>query len=441
MYLFRYIYVPNAKFWREIGVLNMREKNRPSVSPPSGQRRSLARAASPPPTMDPFLNDDVVQICHPSVTLEYDVKRDWWNDDAVLRVLFTSSSLYENRCMECGCDMGPHNPRQLCGKWECIDTYKPPIFGSEAAILVANRKMVAGDHARLVKMSFRPDRVSGMEQCPPTMLFLNRYQGLTAVDADLCMDVALVMYRRCTSCPKEIIELMCLYVSEEWFPTFKNYYSWSQDEYFVERGNVTILGNPRLRSIFTSFRNLHLPTGKWQHQSRISNQCTTTVAITPPPKPTLQTTHCPEYDDASDTFAMLHLSLQRYDKEGDLWVATRGSIYERRDALSSVPVALFLDTCYFRLLHYPPQYHWAVSRFYRRKKMGNKMVRVMLKVPVNLQRLVLSYLVPRQPWVVAFPNSGSCYWASAPASELVHYGRMYFLENYCDRTENPTPIH
>ena len=119
----------------------------------------------------------------------------------------------------------------------------------------------------------------------------------------------------------------------------------------------------------------------------------------------------------------------------------RGSIYERRDALSSVPVALFLDTCYFRLLHYPPQYHWAVSRFYRRKKMGNKMVRVMLKVPVNLQRLVLSYLVPRQPWVVAFPNSGSCYWASAPASELVHYGRMYFLENYCDRTENPTPIH
>ena len=23
-------------------------------------------------------------------------------------------------CIECGVDMGPHNPRQVCGKWRCI---------------------------------------------------------------------------------------------------------------------------------------------------------------------------------------------------------------------------------------------------------------------------------------------------------------------------------
>ncbi len=24
-----------------------------------------------------------------------------------------------NHCLECGIDMGPSNPRQLCGKWRC----------------------------------------------------------------------------------------------------------------------------------------------------------------------------------------------------------------------------------------------------------------------------------------------------------------------------------
>ena len=24
-------------------------------------------------------------------------------------------------CLECGIDMGPHNPRQLCGKTRCLD--------------------------------------------------------------------------------------------------------------------------------------------------------------------------------------------------------------------------------------------------------------------------------------------------------------------------------
>jgi hypothetical protein len=26
-----------------------------------------------------------------------------------------------NLCMECGIDMGPMNPRQLCGKWHCLN--------------------------------------------------------------------------------------------------------------------------------------------------------------------------------------------------------------------------------------------------------------------------------------------------------------------------------
>jgi len=24
-------------------------------------------------------------------------------------------------CIECGIDLGPQNPRQLCGKWRCLD--------------------------------------------------------------------------------------------------------------------------------------------------------------------------------------------------------------------------------------------------------------------------------------------------------------------------------
>lgn len=30
-----------------------------------------------------------------------------------------SASHQENRCLMCGTDMGPENPRQLCGHWRC----------------------------------------------------------------------------------------------------------------------------------------------------------------------------------------------------------------------------------------------------------------------------------------------------------------------------------
>ena len=26
-------------------------------------------------------------------------------------------------CTQCGRDMGPQNPRQLCGKWRCLSVY------------------------------------------------------------------------------------------------------------------------------------------------------------------------------------------------------------------------------------------------------------------------------------------------------------------------------
>ena len=31
-----------------------------------------------------------------------------------------------NLCLECGVDMGPGNPRQLCGKWCCQNIFTPP---------------------------------------------------------------------------------------------------------------------------------------------------------------------------------------------------------------------------------------------------------------------------------------------------------------------------
>lgn len=33
--------------------------------------------------------------------------------------IFTRRNEYINRCLECGIDMGPQNPRQLCGKSFC----------------------------------------------------------------------------------------------------------------------------------------------------------------------------------------------------------------------------------------------------------------------------------------------------------------------------------
>ena len=336
--------------------------------------------------------------------------------------------------------MGEHNPRQLCGKTACYNEYTPPTIDDEAAILLARRKHITERHARLVDMSFRPDRVSGMDQQPPSMLFLNKYQGenvFTAVDDDLCMDVALIARRRFSSpCPSEVLELILLLLSEEWFPTFKSYQLWS-DDYSVNKGNITFLGKPRFLSTVTSCfavgrsGDLQLPTGKWQHQECLK-QCTT-VAITSP-----KWNRQPDYsmgsqeeDDTSDKFAMLHLRLCQLDEQ--TWVATRGSVYERRDALPcALPIAMFLDDFSQQLRYYPPEYHWCVSRFYaREKKENNKMVRVMRRVPVAVQHLVLSFLEPPHIWVVSFENPE--YWTSAPKSELVHYGKTYFLENYCDK--------
>ena len=31
------------------------------------------------------------------------------------------SSEESNYCLDCGVDMGPMNPRQLCGKWYCLN--------------------------------------------------------------------------------------------------------------------------------------------------------------------------------------------------------------------------------------------------------------------------------------------------------------------------------
>ena len=41
-------------------------------------------------------------------------------------VEFLVSSVEEqNLCVECGEDMGPQNPRQLCGKWRCTNAEWP----------------------------------------------------------------------------------------------------------------------------------------------------------------------------------------------------------------------------------------------------------------------------------------------------------------------------
>ena len=42
-----------------------------------------------------------------------------------------SSEEKKNLCMECGIDMGPNNPRQLCGKTRCLnpptdEPHEPP---------------------------------------------------------------------------------------------------------------------------------------------------------------------------------------------------------------------------------------------------------------------------------------------------------------------------
>lgn len=47
------------------------------------------------------------------------------NDDIVdLQIIRNDESDTETLswyCLECGIDMGPQNPRQLCGKWRCVN--------------------------------------------------------------------------------------------------------------------------------------------------------------------------------------------------------------------------------------------------------------------------------------------------------------------------------
>ncbi len=37
-----------------------------------------------------------------------------------LKVYGYNSATDSWHCTECGVDMGPHNPRQVCGKWRCL---------------------------------------------------------------------------------------------------------------------------------------------------------------------------------------------------------------------------------------------------------------------------------------------------------------------------------
>jgi hypothetical protein len=50
----------------------------------------------------------------------------YWGADCttpmtIKKVKFFKADLAENRCIECFVDMGPNNPRQWCGKWQCND--------------------------------------------------------------------------------------------------------------------------------------------------------------------------------------------------------------------------------------------------------------------------------------------------------------------------------
>tara|TARA_E500000178_G_scaffold240165_1_gene236536 strand:- start:573 stop:1079 length:507 start_codon:yes stop_codon:yes gene_type:complete len=39
----------------------------------------------------------------------------------IFQILMVSTTGEKNRCMECNIDMGICNPRQLCGKWRCLN--------------------------------------------------------------------------------------------------------------------------------------------------------------------------------------------------------------------------------------------------------------------------------------------------------------------------------
>ena len=72
-------------------------------------------------------------------------KDDTYEDDDIKKLLNTNSSdeassdELKNLCMECGIDMGPNNPRQLCGKTECL--YPPKDTQSKTTQPKKKRKI------------------------------------------------------------------------------------------------------------------------------------------------------------------------------------------------------------------------------------------------------------------------------------------------------------
>lgn len=52
-----------------------------------------------------------------------DITGDYYHYDNIksdfLKSLDNNNMGFKNKCLECGIDMGPQNPRQLCGKIRC----------------------------------------------------------------------------------------------------------------------------------------------------------------------------------------------------------------------------------------------------------------------------------------------------------------------------------
>lgn len=419
--------------------------------------------------MEPFfLRDETVRIEHSSVMLEYDVETDPWANENV-RFLFTNENLFMNRCTECGLDMGPHNPRQLCGKWDCEEEYEPPVLGDQAALLVGRLRElpIAKGCARLVDIAFRPDTISGLDKKAPSMLFLCCQQGyshLTTTDVNVCVTTALILNRICGNYPVALEQIL-LYASEEWQPMFRTRF---YKPYETGRGNCTLLGPPRL---LHSKKNLpddriYLPSGRWDGVDELWRNSGAIVAFTepganwkqcdlcaghidsafvisqpcspdqPPPRPLCANVPgCRRSDEPRfHSCAMLHLRLQEF--HGELRVAVGGSQYMRDTVYGSqeLPVRLFVNVFTNDMFRFPTFLHWIVSRYYAIVVSSNngsvKRVRVEKNVPVNIQIHILSFLEP-EPWMLSFDRRS--YWPEAPETELVHYGRAYYLEDHCQR--------
>ena len=70
------------------------------------------------------LKSQLIQQCEiqQQVRLETDIKNYLYNETTENTMAFDSEDEYYeevNRCLLCNCDMGPNNPRQLCGKTYC----------------------------------------------------------------------------------------------------------------------------------------------------------------------------------------------------------------------------------------------------------------------------------------------------------------------------------